>query len=82
MKRKTLQEVMKMTEKERFMYYAELVYGHKNFSVNTTPASYTVTVTVWDYLSSNEFDYTCIDVCYIRHADGIVLLEKYLDKWL
>ena len=80
MKRKTLQEVMKRTEKERFMYYAELVYGHKNFSVNTTPASYTVTVTVWDYLSDDDFNYSIVETCYLKH--DIVELEKHLDKWL
>lgn len=80
MKRKTLQEVMKMTVKERFFYYARLLYGHKNFSVNTTPAFHSVTVTVWDYLSDDDFDYRIIETCYLQH--DIVSLEKYLDKWL
>ena len=37
MKRKTLQEVMKMTEKERFMYYAELFWGDPQFDLKMTP---------------------------------------------
>ena len=82
MKRKNLQEVMKMTKKGRFMYYSELVYGHKNFSVSTTPGSRAVSVMVWGYNSNEEFDYRCIASCHLDFETDIVELEKHLDKWL
>lgn len=82
MKRKTIEEVMKMTKKGRFFYYARLVHGHKNFSVSTTPKSNVCSISVWNYLSRYEFDYKCMGNFHVNIASDIVSLEKYLDKWL
>lgn len=82
MKRKTLQEVMKMTLKERFLYYVNLVYGHKNFSVTTTAGSLSAVVWVWEYKLEDEVDYRCIATCYLFFEADIMELEKHLDKWL
>lgn len=79
MKRKSLQDVMKMTEKQRFMYYTRLTWGNVHFSGQITPGAKFPYISLWEYEGEEN---RCIGLMYLDSEEDIIKLEKHIDKWL
>lgn len=72
MKRKTLQEVIKMTEKERFMYYAELFWGDTRFDMKMTPGGGSAYAMRWE-------NGECVEgPAFLKFEDNVKKIESWL----